>query len=441
MLERWFRLAENKTTVGREVVGGVTTFLTLSYIIFVQPGVLEQAGMSFQAVMVATCLSAAVATFLMGLLANYPIALAPGMGENFFFVYTLCKGYGLTWQQALAATFLAGVVFMGLAGFGFRSKIVNSIPGSLKTGIAAGIGLFITLIGMQYGRLVVAHPATLVQLGDLKSPVALTTLAGLLITLALTGWRVRGAILLGILGATVVAAGLGLVRYTGVVAWPGGLGDTFWKLDFAGLLAHPPGVVATAVFVLLFLALFDTVGTLVGVGRQAGLMRGEELPRAERALMADAAGTVVGAALGTSTVTCYIESAAGVSDGARTGLANMVTGALLLASVFFTPLARMIGAGVPVEGGVAYPTLAPALILVGAMIMRSVRELEWDDPTEAVPAFLTMVLIPFSFSIAAGVAAGFVVYAAAKVLTGRWRECPVLVYVFAGLYLLQYAVK
>jgi AGZA family xanthine/uracil permease-like MFS transporter len=440
-VERWFRLRENGTTVGREVLGGVTTFLTLSYIIFVQPGVLEQAGMSFQAVMVATCLSAAAATFLMGIVANYPIALAPGMGENFFFVYTLCKGYGLTWQQALAATFLAGVVFLGLARFGLRSKIVNSIPGSLKTGIAAGIGLFITLIGMQYGRLVVAHPATLLQLGDLKSPVALTTLAGLLITLALTGLKVRGAILLGILGSTVVAAGFGLVRYTGLVSWPGGLGETMGKLDFVGLLHQPPGIVGTAVFVLLFLALFDTVGTLVGVGRQAGLMRGGELPRAERALMSDAAGTVVGAALGTSTVTCYIESAAGVSDGARTGLANMVTGALLLVSAFFTPLARMIGGGVPVDGGMAYPTLAPALILVGAMIMRSVQELDWDDPTEAAPAFLTMILIPFSFSIAAGVAAGFVVYAAVKVLTGRWRECPALVYVFAGLDLLQYAVK
>jgi AGZA family xanthine/uracil permease-like MFS transporter len=440
-LERWFRLQEHGTTVGRELLGGATTFLTLSYIIFVQPGVLEQAGMSFQAVMVATCLSAAAATFLMAFAANYPIALAPGMGENFFFVYTLCKGYGLTWQQALATTFLAGVIFLGLAVFGLRSRMVNAIPASLKTGIAAGIGLFITLIGMQYGRLVVAHPATLVQLGDLTSPVALTTLAGLLIMLALTGLRVRGAILLGILGATLVAAAFGLVRYTGVIAMPAGLGETAFQMDFAGLLHQPPGVVATAVFVLLFLALFDTVGTLVGVARQAGLMKGNELPRAERALAADAAGTMLGAGLGTSTVTCYIESAAGVSDGARTGLANLMTGTLLLVSAFFTPLARMIGGGVPVEGGVAYPTLAPALILVGAMIMQSVRELEWDDPTEAVPAFLTMILIPFSFSIAAGVAAGFVGYAAAKVLTGRWRDCPPLVYVFAGLYLLQYAVK
>lgn len=433
-LERRFHLTEHDTTAGREMLGGVTTFLTMSYIIFVQPGLLSQAGMDFQAVMVATCLASALATILMGLAANYPVALAPGMGENFFFVYTLCGAYHLSWQQALAATFLAGAAFMILARFGLRSKVVNAIPASLKTGIAAGIGLFITLIGMQYGRLVVAHPATLVQLGDLRSPVALTTLAGLLLTLVLTALQVRGAILLGILGSTLVAAALGLVRYTGFIAWPGGLAATWWKMDFAGLLKPDPATIGIVVFVLFFLALFDTVGTLVGVGRQAGLMRDGMLPRAERALFSDATGTVAGAALGTSTVTCYIESAAGVSDGARTGLANLTTGALLLVSVLFTPLARMIGGGVPVAGGVAYPTLAPALILVGAMMMRSVREMEWDDPTESVPAFLTMILIPFSFSIAAGVAAGFVIYAATKLLTGRWKECPALVYVFAILY-------
>ncbi len=440
-LERRFQLRQHHTTVGRELLGGVTTFLTLSYILFVQPGVLEQAGMNFQAVMVATCLASAAATILMGLAANYPIALAPGMGENFFFVYTLCGVYKLTWQQALAATFLAGVAFMILARFGLRSRIVNAIPASLKTGIAAGIGLFITLIGMQYGRLVVAHPATLVQLGDLRSPVALTTLAGLLLTLVLTALKVRGAILLGILGSTAVAAALGLVRYTGVWAAPAGLELTFWKMDFSGLLSVNPATAGVAVFLLLFLALFDTVGTLVGVGRQAGLLQNGQLPRAERALFADATGTVAGAALGTSTVTCYIESAAGVADGARTGLANLVTGALLLMSAWFAPLARMIGGGVLVEGGVAYPTLAPALILVGAMIMRSVRDLDWDDPTEAAPAFLTMILIPFSFSIAAGVAAGFVIYAAVKLLTGRWRQCPALVYAFGLLYVLQYVVR
>jgi AGZA family xanthine/uracil permease-like MFS transporter len=433
-----FQLEQNGTTVGREVLGGVTTFLTLSYIIFVQPGVLQQAGMDFQAVMVATCVASALATILMGLAANYPVALAPGMGENFFFVYTLCGAYGLTWQQGLAATFLAGVAFMFLSVFGLRSRVVNAIPDSLKTGIGAGIGLFITLIGLEYGRLVVAHPATLLQLGDLRSPVALTTLAGLMMTLTFTALGVRGAILLGILGSTLVAAAFGLVRYTGVMSAPSGLSATLWKLDFAGLWKLDPATLAVAVFVLLFLALFDTVGTLVGVGRQAGLLRGGQLPRAERALFSDATGTVAGAALGTSTITCYIESAAGVSDGARTGLANMMTGALLLVSVLFTPLARMIGGGVSVPGGTAYPTLAPALILVGAMMMRAVREMAWDDPTEAVPAFLTMILIPFSFSIAAGVAAGFVIYAATKLLTGRWRECPALVYAFALLYVGQY---
>ncbi len=442
ILERQFRLREHGTTAGREMTGGVTTFLTMSYIIFVQPGVMSQAGMDFQAVMVATCFSAAFATLLMGLAANYPVALAPGMGENFFFVFTLCAGYGLTWQQALAATFLAGAAFMVLAVFGLRSKVVNAIPGSLKTGITAGIGLLVTLIGMQYGRLVVAHPVTLVQLGNLRSPVALTTLAGLLLTLTLIALGVRGAILWGIVGSALVAALFGMVHYTGIASIPRGLSLTAGKLDFVGLFRRDTTTVAVVVFVLFFLALFDTVGTLVGVGRQAGLLRGGQLPRAERALFSDAAGTVAGAALGTSTITCYIESAAGVSDGARTGLANMVTGGLLLVSAFLTPLARMIGGGVivegPVGGGVAYPTLAPALILVGAMMMRSVREMEWDDPTESVPAFLTMILIPFSLSIAAGVGAGFVIYAAVKLLTGRGRECPGLVYAFAALYVLQY---
>lgn len=437
LLERRFHLAEHGTTAGREALGGATTFLTMSYIIFVQPGILSQAGMDFQAVMVATCLASALATFLMGLAANYPVALAPGMGENAFFVYTLVAAYGLSWQQALAATFLAGAAFMVLSIFGLRSKVIDAIPGSLKTGIAAGIGLFISFIGLQYGRLVVPHPATLVQLGSLRSPVALTALAGLLLTLALAALNVRGAILLGILGSTLAAAGLGLVHYSGVASVPKGLGATLWKMDFAGLFRRDPATIAVVVFILFFLALFDTVGTLVGVGRQAGLLRDGRLPRAERALFSDAAGTAAGAALGTSTVTCYMESAAGVSDGARTGLANMITGALMLVSVLFTPLARMIGGGVNTAGGVAYPTLAPALILVGGMMIRAVREMEWDDPTESVPGFLTMILIPFSFSIAAGIGAGFVIYAAAKLLAGRPKECPALVYAFAALYVLQ----
>jgi len=422
----------------------------MSYIIFVQPGVLSQAGMDFRSVMYATCLAAALATFLMGLLANYPVALAPGMGENFFFVYTLCGvvplGFGLTWQQALAAVLVAGIFFILLTLSGIRSKIIDSIPNSLKCGIAAGIGLFITLIGLEYGNLVVSSPATLVRLGDFRHPVALVSVLGLLVMIVLLAYRVRGAILLGILTTTVIAAGFGLIHYQGVFSADLSLAPTLWKFDLRGLFGVHPATLATAVFVLLYLALFDTVGTLVGVGQQAGLLREGKLPRSGRALFSDAVGTTMGAALGTSTVTCYIESAAGVSDGARTGLANMVTGAFLLAAMFFSPLASMIGGGVTVgtdaSGSplVRYPTLAPALIVVGAMMLKVVRELQWEDATEYLPAFLTIVGIPLTFSIASGIAFGFVSYAVAKLATGRWRECPTLTYTFAALFVVQFLI-
>jgi AGZA family xanthine/uracil permease-like MFS transporter len=446
-LGRFFQLEASETTVRREVLGGVTTFLAMSYIIFVNPGVLSQAGMDFRAVMVATCLSAALATFLMGFIANYPVALAPGMGENFLFVFTLCGaapvGFGLTWQQALAAVLLAGLFFIALTLSGIRSRIIDSIPNSLKVGIAAGIGLFITLIGLEYGNLVVSSPATLVRLGDFRQPVALVSVLGLLLMIVLLAYRVRGAILLGILATTGIAAAFGLVHYQGLVSTDLPLSPTFWKFDLAGLLRVNPATLATVVFILLYLALFDTVGTLVGVGQQAGLLKDGKLPRSGRALFADAAGTTMGAVFGTSTVTCYIESAAGVSDGARTGLANMVTGALLLVAMFFSPLASMIGGGVTVGADAAghpvmrYPTLAPALIVVGAMMLKIVKELEWDDPTEYLPAFLTLVGIPLTFSVASGIAFGFVSYAVAKLATGRARECPLLTYVFAALFVVQ----
>jgi AGZA family xanthine/uracil permease-like MFS transporter len=446
----FFQLAAHGTTVRREVLGGITTFLAMSYIIFLQPGLLSQAGMDFRAVMYATCLSAALATFLMGLLANYPVALAPGMGENFFFVYTLCGvaplGFGLTWQQALAAVLVAGIFFILLTLSGIRSKIIDSIPHSLKCGIAAGIGLYITFIGLEYGNLVVSSPATLVHLGDFRQPVALVSVLGLLVMIVLLAYRVRGAILVGILATTAIAAGFGMVHYRGIFSVDFDLAPTFWRFDLRGLLGVHPATLAAAIFVLLYLALFDTVGTLVGVGQQAGLLRAGKLPRSGQALFSDAVGTTAGAALGTSTVTAYIESAAGVSDGARTGLANMVTGCLLLAAMFFSPLASMIGGGVTVGVDAAnnpivrYPTLAPALIVVGAMMLKVVRELEWEEPTEYLPAFLTLVAIPLTFSIASGIAFGFISYAVGKLATGRWRECPALTYVFAVLFVVQFLV-
>ncbi len=437
-------------SIARDLWGGATTFAALSYIVFVQPSVLSQAGMDFHAVLVATCLSAAGATILMGLVANYPVALAPGMGENFFFVYTLCAarplGFGLTWQEALGATFLAGVLYMLLSATGTLGRLVNVIPESLKNGIATGIGLFITLIGFEYGNLVRLHPATLVQLGELRHPVTLLTLAGLLLTAVLVARRVPGAILLGILGSTAMALAFRMVAYRGIFSADLDLSGTFLKLDVRGLFGHPPATLAAAVFTLFLLALFDSIGTLVAVGQQAELTRGGQLPRAGRALFSSAAGTAAGACLGTSTVVCYVESAAGVSEGARTGLANMVTGFLLLAAMFFSPLASLVGGGMEAgrdAGGNAilrYPILAPALIIVGSMMLRVVRRLEWDDPTEYIPAFLTAVTIPFAFSISAGIAAGLASYASIKVLTGRWKECHWMIYLFAVLFVVQYAV-
>jgi AGZA family xanthine/uracil permease-like MFS transporter len=443
-IANFFKLREHGTTFQREVLGGITTFLAMCYIIFVQPGVLAVAGMDFRAVLAATCLAGAGSTLLMGLVANYPVALAPGMGENFFFAYTLCgvvpPGFGLTWQQGLAVVLLAGIFFVALTLTGLRARVVNSIPDSLKCSIAAGIGLFITFIGLEYGGLVVASPATLVRMGDVRQPPVLATVAGLLLIVVLLSFRVRGAILLGILATTAICATLGLVHYQGLFSMQLHLAPTFWKFDLRGLLKVPPTRLAAAVFVLFYLALFDTVGTLVGVGHQAGLVREGKLPRVDRALFADAVGTTVGAALGTSTITCYIESAAGVSDGARTGLASVVTSVLLAASLFFSPLASMIGGGVKVGQAVIYPTLAPALIVVGAMMLKPLRDLRWDDPTEYLPAFLALVGIPLTFSIADGIALGLITYAVAKLVTGRGRECPLLTYVFAALFVVQFMV-
>ncbi len=447
-ISQYFQLEANGTTLQREVVGGVTTFLAMSYIIFVQPGVLSQAGMNFQAVLCASCLAAALSTFLVGLIANYPVALAPGMGENFFFVYTLCAaaplGFGLTWQQALGAVLLAGIFFIAITPTGIRAKIVNSIPDSLKRGIPAGIGLFITLIGLEYGGLVVGSPGTLVRLGDFSQPATLASVLGLLVLVVLLAFGVRGAILLGILATTAIAAAFGLIHFHGLFSTQIHLSPTFLKFDLHGLFALAPSKLGAAIFVLFYLALFDTIGTLVGVGQQAGLLREGKLPRAGHALFADAVGTTVGAGLGTSTITCYIESAAGVSDGARTGLANMVTGPLLLAAMFFSPLASMIGGGVEVStangSSIRYPTLAPALIVVGSMMLKVVREFNWDDPTEYLPAFLILVGIPLTFSIADGIAFGLVAYSVAKMATGRWRECPALTYIFAALFVVQFLV-
>ncbi len=436
MLQRLFRLKENGTDIRTEIVAGVTTFMTLSYIIFVQPTVLSACGMDFGAVLAATCVASAAATFLMGLYANYPIALAPGMGQNFFFTYTVVLQMGIAWEKALGAVFISGVLFLVLSLFGFREKLINGMPDSLKEAIAVGIGLFIAMIGFQWSGVVVASSGSIVGLGDMHSRPVLLSVFGIVVTIVLAAVRVRGALLWGILATMLAGLPLGVVTYNGVLGRVPSLAPTLLKLDIPG--AFDLGL-ASVIFVFFFLALFDSVGTLIGVSNQAGLLVNGKLPRAREALAADAFGSVAGSVLGTSTVTAYVESAAGVSEGGRTGLANMVTGMLMLAGLFFYPLSRMIGDGYKMaDGSRIYPVVAPALIVVGSMMLRNVRRIRWDDATEAIPAFLTMTIMPFAFSITEGIAFGFISYALLKLVTGRGREVHGLVYLFAVLFVLRY---
>lgn len=432
-----FGLREHGTTPRNEVIGGATTFATMAYIIFVQPAVLSAAGMDFGAVMVATCLSSALACFAMAFLANYPVALAPAMGHNFYFAFTVCAVMGVPWQKALAAVFVAGATFMVLSVVRFRSIILGAIPESLKSAIAVGIGLLIAFVGLEWAGLVVDAPGTLVRLGDLSSRPVLLSLFGLLVTSTLLVRRVQGALLWGIAASAVLGGVLGLVRYQGVASAPPSLGPTFLQLDFSGLFDLS---LITVVIVFLYLDIFDTVGTLVGVAQQADLMKDGTLPRSERALFADAMGTSVGALLGTSTVTSYIESAAGVAQGARTGLANLVTGALFLVALLFHPIVRMIGGGTEIADGVVlYPVTAPVLVIVGSLMLKSIRNIPLDDPSEAIPSFLTIVGMPLFFSISDGLALGLVSYAVLKILAGKARTVSPLIYVLAALFALRYA--
>ena len=436
MLERLFHLTDHRTTIRTEVIAGATTFLAMAYIIFVQPAVLSAAGMEFGAVMVATCVASAIATLLMGLLANYPIAVAPAMGHNFFFAFTVCVAMKVPWRTALGAVAIAGTLFILTASVGLRERLIAAIPDSLKHAMAVGIGLLVALIGLQWGGLVAGAPGTLVTLGRLSSAPALLTLFGLLVVGVLLARGIPGALLIGMLVSTAAGLAAGLVHYQGLAGLPPPLAPTFLQLDVADALSAP---MLPVILIFFLLALFDSVGTLVGVANHAGLLRNGTLPRARQALLADAIGTVLGAMLGTSTVTAYIESSTGVTAGGRTGLANMVTASLFILSLLFYPLVRMIGGGYPAGGTlVLYPVVAPALILVGSFMMAGVREIPWDDLTEAIPAFLTMVIMPLTVSITDGIAFGFISYAVLKLGTGRRAEAHPLVYAFAALFVARY---
>jgi AGZA family xanthine/uracil permease-like MFS transporter len=437
MLEKLFRLQESGTTVKREIVAGCTTFMTLSYIIFVQPAVLSAAGMDPGAVMAATCITSAFAMVLMAFLANYPIALAPGMGHNFYFTFTVCLTLGVSWQNALGAVFIAGVLFILLFFVGLREKVMTILPVSLRNAIPAGIGLLIALVGLEWAGLIVDHPATYVTLGDLKSPPALLSLFGIIVIAILFALKVRGAILVGILASTIVGLITGMVKFQGVVSAPPSIAPTFLQLQIPNILVDPKMI--SVIFIFIFLDLFDTVGTLVGVGEQGGFMVDGKLPRARQALLSDAVATSAGALLGTSTVTSYIESASGISAGGRTGLTNIVTAILMLLALFFSPLIKMVGAGYAVsENTFLYPIVAPALIIIGSLMLKNVVSIDWDDVTESIPAFLTLLLMPLTISITEGIAFGFISYALLKLVTRQGRQVHWLIYLFAVLFVARY---
>lgn len=448
-LERAFGVHERGSTVGREVLGGVTTFLTLSYIVFVQPVMMSTAGVPRTGAFVATCVASAVACILMGVLANYPIALAPAMGHNAYFTFVVVLGLGFTWQQGLTAVFIGGCVFVLLSFFGFRARVMEVIPDSLKRAIAGGIGLLITLIGLEYAGVVVSSPATGVSFGDVRSPVVLLALFGLVVTLVLMARGVRGAILYGIMAGV----GAGLVATLGGVTVGDrpllnleltGYGEldataSWFALDFGGLF-RAQGAVAV-VLTFLFLDVFDTVGTLVGVSERAGLLDEEgRLPRARWALFSDASGTVVGSLMGTSTITSYVESAAGVQAGARTGLAALVTAALMLLALLAYPLLAIVASSHPHGQMSQYPVLAPALIVVGSMMLKSLARLDWEDATEYLPAFLTVVLMPLTLSITEGIAFGFISYSVLKLAAGRAREVHWVFHLISAILVLRYAL-
>ena len=427
MLESYFKLNEHGTTVRREVLAGVTTFLTMAYITFVNPAILADTGMDFGAVFVATCVAAAFGTLVMGLYANYPIALAPGMGLNAFFTYGVVLGMGHAWQTALGAVFLSGVLFVILSVLPVREWLINSIPRTLKMAISAGIGLFLGIIALKNAGIVVDHPATLVTLGDMSAAAALLAMLGFVLIVALSHRQVPGAVIIGILVVTGLGVALGITEWKGLASSPPDPWPTLLALDIAGALELS---LIAVVFTFLFVDLFDTAGTLVGVAHRAGLLDEEgKLPRLRKALLADSTATVVGATLGTSSTTSYIESAAGVNAGGRTGLTAVVVASLFLLCLFFSPLAQTVP---------AYAT-APALLYVACLMTRGLTEIDWEDATEYAPAVITAIAMPLTFSIADGLGLGFVCYALMKLTSGKVSECPPAVMVIAALFALKFA--
>ncbi|WP_028769163.1 NCS2 family permease [Shewanella fidelis] len=426
MLEKLFKLKQNQTTLKQEVVAGLTTFLTMAYIIFVNPMMLADAGMDHGAVFVATCLAAAIGCLVMGLVANYPIALAPGMGLNAFFTYTVVGEMGYSWETALGAVFLSGICFLVLSLVRIREWIVNSIPMSLRVGIAAGIGLFLALLALKSAGIVVANPATLVTMGDITAFPALMATLGFFLIIAMVHHGMKSAVVISILAITLLGVLFGDVQYQGMVSAPPSVMPTFMKMDLSNVLEVS---MLSVVFAFLFVDLFDTSGTLVAVAQRGGFLDDKgRLPRLNRALTADSTATIAGAMLGTSTTTSYVESTAGVSAGGRTGLTAVVVGLLFIGALFISPLAGMVP---------AYAT-AGTLFYVAILMMSGLVQVEWEDITEAAPVVVVCILMPLTFSIATGIAMGFISYAVIKLMSGRYKDLTAGVVVLAALFIAKF---
>ncbi len=440
-MDKFFKISERGSSVRAEIVGGVTTFFAMAYIIFVNPGLLSQTGMNFNGVMLATCISAAIGCLLTALLANAPFAQAPGMGLNAFFTFTVCFGMGYTWQEALAIVLLSGILFLVIAVSPLRSKIISSIPAFLKSAISAGIGLFIAFIGLLNVKLVgfgAGVPALQFLVDDgagnmVANTAGILTIIGLLITAILMAYKVKGAIVIGIVITTIIGFPMGQTHLPDAITMSvfKDFGEVAFKLDIPGVMAKGLLPLITAVVSFALVDCFDTVGTLIGTAKNAGMTdKNGNLPGGDRALIADAVATCCGACLGTSTVTTFVESSTGISEGARTGLSSIVVGVLFLLACLLAPVAGIIPSA----------ATAPALIIVGVLMIRGATEVNWGDFEEACPAFLTIAMMPFAYSISDGIGFGFISYSIIKLARGKAKDVPVLVYIISVLFILKYVL-
>ena len=429
MLEKFFKLKENGTTVKTEVIAGITTFMTMAYILAVNPNMLSAAKMDSTAVLIATCLASFIGTLAMALLANYPFALAPGMGLNAYFAYTVCGSMGYTWKVALMAVFLEGIVFIVLSLTNVREAIFNAIPSTLKKGVSAGIGLFISFVGLQSAHIIVASPATLVTLGNFTDPVTYMSLIGLFISIILVVNNVRGALFLGMIITSILSFLFGYISLPDTIFSTPELGNTFMQMNIMGAISHN---LYTIIFTFFIVTLFDTTGTMLGIAKQAGLMKNDTFPNVKSALLADSIASLVGSIFGTSPTSAYVESGSGVASGGRTGFVNVIFVLLFLLMLFTAPIAKVLST-VPA-------VTAPALIIVGFYMMSSLSRINWDDMQEAFPAFLIFLMMPLSYSITDAVGIGIISYCLIKIFSGKIKQVHPLLYVFMLLFIIQFVV-